>query len=247
MDDRRFDQLTKALSDATGSRRETLGLAVGSAAAAVLGFLGVEEAAVAQRGDNNNNNNKNRRRRNRNRNKDREKNQKVCHCPDATGNNCKTQTLSEKKVKKHLREHPNDYAGKCTKTGCQDLDTECNVNRPGECCAQNCCFDATSSTSGICPTQGGNCCGLTTTGGYCTTSFPQCCGEEACCRTGEVCCSNVRQITGYCCPPGYRCDFNQFNGCLAPQAAVVAASLETSEESVIGSFEPRRRAGNLRR
>jgi len=240
MDDRRFDQLTKTLSGASGSRRETFGLAVGSVAAAMLGFLGVEEASVGQRRDNNDDRN----RRSRNGNNDRDKTQKVCHCPDDTGNNCKTKKLSAKKVKKHLKQHPNDYKGKCDSNRCQDLDTECNVNRPGECYAQNCCFDTSSSTGGICPTSNGNCCGLTTTGGYCTESFPQCCGEEACCRSGETCCANVRLQTGYCCPPGYRCDFNQFNSCLAPQAAVVGPTAEAAPEQAVGTFEPRRRAGN---
>jgi len=58
MDDRRFDQLTKTLSGASGSRRENFGLAVGSVAAAMLGFLGVEEASVGQRRDNNDNRNR---------------------------------------------------------------------------------------------------------------------------------------------------------------------------------------------
>jgi len=234
MDDRRFDQLAKAIAGEAGSRREALGLAAGSAAAALLGFLGMEEAALARRGDRN---------KNRNRNRTREKTKKVCHCPDATGDNCKTKKLTKKKVKRHLKRHANDYKGKCNKNRCNDFDKECNVNRPGECCAQNCCFDTSSSTQGICPTSNGNCCGLTTTGGYCTEFFPQCCGEEACCRSGETCCTNARLPTGYCCPAGQICDFNTPNGCAVAQAAAA----QVTSESTVGTFEPRRRAGNSRR
>ncbi len=64
MDDRRFDQLAKAFAGEVGSRREALGLAISGAAAAVFGFIGIEEAADAQR---RNNNDRNRRRRNRGR------------------------------------------------------------------------------------------------------------------------------------------------------------------------------------
>jgi len=237
MDDRRFDELAKTIAGEAGSRREALGLAVGSAAAAVLGFLGVAETAIARHGNKNNkNNNKNR---NRHRNKDKDKKIKICHCPDATGNNCKTKKVSEKKAKKHLKQHPNDFKGKCN-NGCDDVDTQCNVNRPAECCAQSCCFDTSSASGGICPSRNANCCGLTVTGGYCTETFPQCCGEEACCRSGETCCSNFRVTTGYCCPVGYTCDFNRPNGCLPPGAVTA----QVASESTVGTFEPRRRAGN---
>ena len=239
MDDRRFDQLTKALAGAAGSRRKTLGLAVGGAAAAVLGFLGIEEVAVAQRRDNDN---RNRRRRNRNRDKDKVK--KVCHCPDATGENCKTKKLSAKKIDRHLNKHPNDYKGKCNKASkaCTDVNLPCPTNQGGACCAGVCCFDIRSAApnDGVCPSRDANCCGLNLTGGYCTTTYPQCCGEDACCRAGEVCCANQIRPSGYCCPAGQICDFNKPSGCAVAQAATTQAA----SESVVGTFEPRGRAGN---
>jgi hypothetical protein len=217
MDDRRFDQLAKAISAAAGSRRASLKIAFGSAAAALLGFVGFEESADAKKKNKNN------------------KKKKICFCPDNTGANCEDQKLPKKKAKKKLKKNPDSYEGKCD--DCQEIDTECNVNRPGECCANNCCYDTTSSIGGVCPTNDANCCGLTTTGGYCTSSFPQCCGENACCRSGEVCCSNVRVPTGYCCPGGYECDFNEFNGCRVRQDAEV----ETIVERVVGTSQPRGR------
>jgi hypothetical protein len=232
MDDRRFDQLAKAISEAAGSRRDSLQIALGSAAAALLGFIGREEWAEAQRRRKNdrNKNNRNRRRNN--------KKTRICFCPDSTGANCEDRRLPKKKAQRQLKRNPDSYKGRCDE--CQAIDTECNVNRPGECCANNCCFDTTSSLGGVCPTNDANCCGLTTTGGYCTTSFPQCCGENACCRSGEVCCANVRVPTGYCCPSGSICDFNQFNGCAFPQDAEV----ETVVERVVGTSQPRGRSGN---
>lgn len=230
MDHRRFDDLARVLSGAAGSRRETLAIALGSASAAVFGLLGIEETE-AQRRRNDRNRNRNRKKKNN------KKKKRICHCPDSTGNNCESLKLTKKEAKRHLNKHPDDYNGDCD--DCQTIDTECNVNRPGECCAANCCFDTTSSAGGVCPTIDANCCGLTTTGGYCTTSFPQCCGEEACCRGGEVCCANVRVPTGYCCPAGSICDFNQFNGCAFPQEAESVAF----EGAVTGHAEPRGRAG----
>lgn len=235
MDDRRFDQLAKAISEAAGSRRESLQIALGSAAAALLGYIGLEEAAEAQR-RRNNNRNKNKNNKNKNKNKNKKK-KRICFCPDSTGANCEDQKLSKKQANKKLKRNPDSYEGKCD--SCQAIDTECNVNRPGQCCANNCCFDTTSSLGGTCPTYDGNCCGLTTSGGYCTTSFPQCCGENSCCRSGEVCCANVRVPTGYCCPPGSSCDFNEYNGCAFSQDAVV----ETIVEPVVGTSHPRGRAG----
>jgi hypothetical protein len=244
MDDRRFDQMTKAFSGATGSRRETLGLAMGSAAAAVLGFLGVEEAAVAQR---RNNDDRNRRRRNRDRDRDRDKVKKLCHCPDATGQNCKTKKLNAKKIDRHLNKHPNDYKGKCAKpaTACTDINNPCRTNQGGACCAGVCCFDIRTAVpnDGVCPPRDANCCGLNFTGGYCTTTYPLCCGEDACCKTGEVCCANQIRPSGYCCPAGQVCDFNRPSGCAAAQTATTQAA----SESVVGTFAPRGRAGNSRR
>ncbi len=236
MDDRRFDQLAKAISEAAGSRRDSLQIALGSAAAALLGFIGLEDSAEAQnRRNDNRNKNKDKNNKNRRRNK---KKTRICFCPDSTGANCEDQKLSQKQAKRKLKRNKDSYKGRCD--SCQNIDTECNVNRPGECCANNCCYDTTSSLGGICPSNNANCCGVTTTGGYCTTSFPQCCGENACCRSGEVCCANVRLPTGYCCPPGSVCDFNQYNGCAFPQEAEVASLAEP----VIGTSQPRGRVGN---
>ena len=233
MDDRRFDQLTKALSGATGSRRETFGLAVGGATAAVLGFLGAEEAAVARH-----------RKRHGNRDRDRDKVKKVCHCPDASGENCKTKKLKEKKVDRHLKKHPNDYKGKCNKPSkaCADINKPCLTNQGGACCAGICCFDIRSTTpnDGVCPPRDARCCGLNQTGGYCTTTFPQCCGEDACCKDGEVCCANQIRPSGYCCRAGQVCDFNSPSGCAAAQTA----GADAASESVPGIVRPRGRAGN---
>jgi len=236
MDDRRFDHLAKVIAGEAGSRREALGLAVGSAAAALLGFFGVTETSEAQRRNRDGDRDRNRRRRR----SDNDKRVKVCHCRNNDANNCKTKKVTKKKLKRHLKRHPNDHKGKCKKNQCNDFDNECNVNRPGDCCAQACCPDATSSAGGICPTEGGNCCGQHHTGGYCTASFPQCCAQQACCRSNETCCANAFQPLGYCCPPGQICNANSPNGCspATPPGVTSAAA----ERQVAGA--PRRRAAS---
>jgi len=148
MDDKRFDELTKTLSGGLGSRRNAL-RAVVAGVATSLGALGTLDFAAAKKKKNGKNNNKNN-------NKKKDKKEKICHCPDNNDNNCKTKKVSHKQAKKHLHNHPNDSKGKCDK-GCDDTDVECNVNRPSECCSNNCCLDTTSSTGGICATSGGRC------------------------------------------------------------------------------------------
>jgi hypothetical protein len=103
VDDRRFDQLAIAIAGEPGSRREAIGLAAGGAIAALLGFLGLDEAALARRGNKNGGGNNN-----NHRHRHKDKNKKICHCNDSSGNNCKTKTLSAKKAKKHLKKHAND-------------------------------------------------------------------------------------------------------------------------------------------
>jgi hypothetical protein len=234
MDDRRFDHLAKVIAGEAGSRREALGLAVGSAAAALLGFFGVTETSEARRRNRDGDRDRNRRRRN-----DGDKKVKVCHCSGTNNDNCKTKKVSKKTRKRHLRRHPNDHKGKCKRDRCNDVDTACNVNRPGECCAKNCCADASSGTGGICPTIDGNCCGQHHTGGYCTSSFPQCCAQQACCRSNETCCANVFEPLGYCCPAGMLCDANSSSGC-SPALGVTSAAAEGQ----VAAGAPRRRAGS---
>lgn len=234
MDDRRFDQLTKVLSGATGSRRETFGLAIGGATAAVLGFLGVEEAAVA-------------RHRRRHGDRDRgERRVRICHCGDNNPQqvNCNSVRFPKKKAERHLRKHQYDYEGKCNNTpaACTDINNPCATNQGGACCAGVCCFDNRSAApnDGVCPPRDANCCGLNQTGGYCTTTYPLCCGEDACCKDGEVCCANQIRPNGYCCPAGQVCDFNRPSGCAVAQTAGASAA----SESVAGIVRPRGRAGN---
>jgi hypothetical protein len=242
MDDRRFDQLARAIAGEAGSRRAALGFAAGSAVAALVGFFGLAETADAQRRNQDGNRDRNRDRdRRRRRRRDEDKKVKVCHCPDTNQNNCKTKSVTEKERRRHLKRHPNDKKGRCKKNQCNDFDTECNVNRPGECCAGACCIDTTSSLGGVCPTLSGNCCGQHFTGGYCTAVFPQCCGQHACCRANEVCCSNVFDPLGYCCPAGQVCDANQPNGCRQP--APPAGMTSATAEGTVRAGAPRMRAG----
>ena len=107
------------------------------------------------------------------------------------------------------------------KNRCTRPNRECNTNRPSECCSQQCCFDNTSSTDGICSDNGGTCCTFRQNGGYCPQANPQCCGSAACCtREGSpgnsVCCSSPQTGIGFCCPEGSTCDFNQANPCVPP-------------------------------
>ena len=235
MDDRRFDQLAKAIAGETGSRREAIGLVAGSAAAAMLGLLGVKETTSARR---RNRDKDDRRNRNRRRNRDRDKEVRICHCPDSNPQNCSNKRFKAKKAKRHLKQHPNDYRGKCGNK-CLDVDVACNVNRPAQCCNQNCCLDTTSSTGGICASAGGRCCGQHATGGYCSEFFPQCCGQNACCGINDTCCGTPQDPNGYCCPPGQEC-------CVSPSGCCPVStgnSAVASEHGVRGGA-PRVRAGN---
>ena len=233
MDDRRFDQLAKAIAGEAGSRRKALGLAAGGALAAVLGFLGVAETTEARH---------TRRHGDRDSRSRREKTRTICHCRDDTGNNCQTKRLPAKKAKRHLRQHPDDFKGKCDRASnaCTDVNVPCLTTQGAQCCAGTCCFDIRNNvpSGGVCPPRDANCCGANQSGGYCTSSFPECCGEEACCRSGEVCCATIARPAGYCCPAGNTCDLESPSGCRAAQAATQIAS-----ESV-GTFEPRGRVGN---
>lgn len=191
MDDRRFDLLARALTDAS-SRRDALKVTVAGAAAGLFGITLVEEDTDAARRDH-----RNRRRRKRRRN--------FCDCPDNNEKNCKTRKVARNKANRLKKKHPNSYRGRC-RNRCLSNNTECNTNRPGECCTTICCSDATSTTGGICATDGGTCCNRPNRGGYCPSNAPFCCGTAACCADGKRCCSGALNPTGTCCPDGRRCD-----------------------------------------
>jgi hypothetical protein len=230
MDDKRFDELTKVLSAEIGSRRNALRAVVAGVGTA-LGAFGALDYASAKKKKNDKHNHKHK--------KKKQKKETICHCPDNDNNNCKTKKLPEKKAKKHLRNHPNDFKGKCDK-GCDDTDVECNINRPSECCSNNCCLDTTSSSGGICAASGGRCCGQHLTGGYCSPSFPQCCGQNACCLDSDVCCGTPQEPNGYCCPAGQAC-CNSPSGCCAADAA---AANTTTASGAGRQYAPRVRSGN---
>lgn len=197
MDERRFDLLARALTEAS-SRRDALRVAVVGAAAGIFGFTLAEDESEARNNNNNNNNNRNRRRRNRRR-------RKFCDCPDNNEKNCKTRRVTANKARRLRRKHPNSYNGRCNDR-CLSNDSECNTNRPGECCSVICCRDTTSSTGGICATDGGNCCNRPNLGGYCPPSAPFCCGTASCCVDSSRCCASALNPTGTCCPDGFVCD-----------------------------------------
>lgn len=202
MDERRFDLLAKALTEAS-SRRDALKVTLVGAAAGILGMTLAEDEAEAQ--------NRNRNRRNRNR---RRRRRKFCHCPDNNEKNCTTKKVRQNKARRLRRRHPNSYNGRC-RNRCLSNDTECNSNRPGECCSSICCRDTTSSTGGICATSGGNCCNRPNLGGYCPAGAPFCCGTAACCIEASKCCASALNPTGTCCPDGFECD--QYNGFCIPE------------------------------
>lgn len=191
MDERRFDLLAKALTEAS-SRRDALKVTVAGAAAGLFGITLAEDESEAAKRDH-----RHRHRRKRRRN--------YCDCPDNNEKNCKTRKVSKNKAKRIKRKHPNSYRGRCGDR-CLSNDTECNTNRPGECCSTICCRDTTSNTGGICATDGGNCCNRPNLGGYCPSTAPFCCGTAACCINSSVCCASALNPTGTCCPDGYECE-----------------------------------------
>ncbi len=226
MDDRRFDQLAMAISGAAGSRRDSLAIVLGSAAAAVFGLFGIEGTEAKHRKGHGKNKNR--------RNKDKKK-VKFCHCPDNNEKNCKTKTVTKKKAKKLEKRDPNSHRGRCKDT-CLSDNTDCNTNRPGECCSLLCCLDNTSSTGGICPTSGGNCCGRPDRGGYCPEDAPNCCGTKACCPLDYKCCATSLNPSGNCCPPDYDCD--DANGTCKPAREI------PGREAFVDRTVPRIRIGN---
>jgi len=98
---------------------------------------------------------------------------------------------------------------------CTKPDSQCNVNRPSECCSKKCCFDSTSSSNGTCSSKGGECCGDRPFGGYCPVEFPQCCGSNSCCGSSQTCCVNIGG-RGVWCNHGFVCTFDG-SGCVAAQ------------------------------
>lgn len=221
MDGRRFDLLAIALTEAS-SRRDALKVTVAGAAAGLFGItLADDESEARKRDRRGNDRNRNRRRRNK-------KKRKVCDCPDNNENNCVTKTVSKKKARKIKDNHPNSYNGSCDDR-CLSNDTECNSNRPGECCSTICCNDITSSTGAICATDGGNCCNRPNKGGYCTANAPFCCGTAACCVDSSVCCASALNPGGTCCPAGFECD--GFNGFCVP-ARGTPRNAEVSDPTV---------------
>jgi hypothetical protein len=212
MDERRFDLLAKALTEAS-SRRDALKVTVAGAAAGLFGITLAEDESEAQNRD------RDRRNRGGNRRRRGRRRRKFCDCPDNNEKNCVTKTLSKNKAKRLKNKHPNSYNGRC-RGGCLSNNTECNTNRPGECCAGLCCLDYTSGTGGICPTDGGNCCGRVDRGGYCPSQAPDCCGTNACCPYESVCCATALDRTGWCCPAGTECGLGT-GSCLTPRAAEV--------------------------
>ena len=222
MDERRFDLLARALTEAS-SRRDALRVAVVGAAAGILGITLAEEESEAQnRNRNRNNRNRNRRRRNR-------RKRRICYCPDNNEKNCETRRVSANKARRLRRRHPNSYNGSCNDR-CLSNDSECNTNRPGECCSTICCRDTTSNTGGICATDGGNCCNRPNLGGYCPSNAPFCCGTAACCVDSSKCCASALNPTGTCCPDGFECD--AFNGFCVPAREASDRSAEAEDPTV---------------
>ncbi|MFT4037292.1 MAG: hypothetical protein QM692_03855 [Thermomicrobiales bacterium] len=218
MDDRRFDLLARALSEAVGSRRETLRTAL---AGTIAGVVGVSLASGESEAKDRDRNKKHRRRRKRTK--------KYCICPDNNQKNCSDKQLTQKKWKRVKKKNPNSFRGKCGDR-CLDNDTECNTNRPGECCSEICCRDVTSTTGGICSTSGGNCCNRPNQGGYCPAGAPFCCGTAACCASSTECCASALNPTGTCCPSGFTCD--QYNGFCIPAAGVESRDAEVADPTV---------------
>jgi hypothetical protein len=199
MDGRRFDLLAKALTEAS-SRRDALKVTVAGAAAGLFGITLAEDETEAR--------NRNQRERDRKRRRRHRRKRKFCHCPDNNEKNCVTKKVNKNKARRLRRKHPNSYGGRCRR-GCLSNNTECNTNRPGECCSSMCCLDYTSGTGGICPTDGANCCGRVDRGGYCPSQAPDCCGTNACCPWDSVCCATALDRTGWCCPAGTVCGLSR--------------------------------------
>jgi len=220
MDGRRFDLLAKALTEAS-SRREALRVTAVGAAAGLFGITLADDEAEAQ--------NRKKRDRDRNRRRRGKRKRKFCDCPDNNEKNCTTKKLTSKKAKRLKKKHPNSYNGGCNNR-CLSNDSECNTNRPGECCSVICCRDATSTTGGICATDGGNCCNRPNLGGYCPASAPFCCGTAACCINSSVCCASALNPTGTCCPDGYECE--PTNGFCIPAREAPARNAEVEDPTV---------------
>ena len=117
-----------------------------------------------------------------------------------------------------------------TAAPCLANDGECSVDGPGECCSTICCRDTTSTTGGICATDGGNCCNRPNLGGYCPANAPFCCGTAACCVDSSVCCASALNPPRTCCPSGFVCE--PTNGFCIPARDTPARDAEVEDPTV---------------
>ena len=112
MDGTQFDTLVKRLAS-TPLNRST---ALRGLAASVAAFAGVTLAAKPGAAEE----------------------RKVCHCEDESRASCDTITVGKKAARRHIRDHPCDYKGKCKgRSGCcLAISTPCTSRLT--CCSGNC-------------------------------------------------------------------------------------------------------------
>src|SRR5215207_5979671 len=211
MDGTTFDNLIKGLSRTRLSRLRVLqGLAAGAVAALTGERLAPEETEAHRR------------------------KRTICHCGDNNPQQigCVTKRLSKKKARRHLRQHPYDYKGKCVKTPKPPPPPECGgACKPGEICCSpgskkagtckpnlNACNEEDCLALAAACTADVQCCsGICNAGGSTTGPLADTANECSTCRSGGATCTTPG-TQGTCC---------QGRTCIENGATDVCCSLAT--------------------
>jgi hypothetical protein len=197
MDGTRFDEVVKRLANTRLTRLRALQCLAAATAVSLTGVsLATEETKAARR------------------------RRTICHCGDNNPEqiNCVTKRLSRRRARRHLRNHEDDYKGKCVKkptpvVGCSPADDTQGTCPAGQICSKRaiCVAGCTgiSGTRGSCPA------GQFCIDGQCQNQVVDCSpadNTQGTCPAGQICTPESVCVPGCTggpgqgsCPSGLQC------------------------------------------